>query len=263
MRLLTMGLAYAGQYLKRQMSYRFNFIVQAISLVAWSGVNLALVGFLFQKVPAIQGWEFGQVLLIYGIAHTAFGLSFMCCCNLLWLPSRYIVEGQLDRLLVRPMDPFLQLLMEEASAEDLVFSLMGVAIITYALHELGKPFAAATVLLTMLMVLSGSAVFAGIMTIASCASFWLKDRVGLMGPMIDATEQTSRYPITIYPTWLRLLLSTILPFAFVAFYPAQALAGRPEYAYGGYLAPLLGAGVMAVGYGVWRAGLRCYESTGS
>jgi ABC-2 type transport system permease protein len=72
-----------------------------------------------------------------------------------------------------------------------------------------------------------------------------------------------RYPLTIYHPVLRMLLSWVLPYGFVAFYPASGLLGRRELA--GYFwgTPLVAMAVFVLGYGVFRAGVRRYRSTGS
>lgn len=256
-------LAYFAQYLKRQMSYRGNFALQTISLLSWAAVNLALIHFLYLQVPAIQGWTYPQVLLIYGVAQTSFGLSFLCFAALLWLPSRFIVEGQLDRLLVRPLDPFLQLLMEQFSAEDLMLAIVGLVIIGFALNQQGVVLHAGTWLMVLGVVFTGALVYGGLMTLVASFSFWLKDRVGLLGPLLESSDQVSRYPLTIYPLWLRTLLSSLLPLGFVAFYPAQWFLGRAEYQWATWASPLVGMTILSLGYITFHRGLRRYESAGS
>jgi len=263
MRFLMLFGEYFGQYVKRQMSYRFNFIMQAGALIGWSFVNIAMIHFVFKQVPSIQGWSFGEALLIYGVAHTAFGLSFVFGANLLWLPSRYIVEGHLDRVLVRPLNPYVQLLMEEFSAEDLIFTIVGILVMRHALQLLGTNADTRVVLTLALMVVSAALVWIGLLTIAGSMSFWFKDRGTLIWPLIETADQVSRYPITIYPLGIRWVLTTLLPVGFLGFYPAQAVLGHAEWAWCIYVTPIVAVSLVAVGYGVFRMGLRTYESAGS
>jgi ABC-2 type transport system permease protein len=77
----------------------------------------------------------------------------------------------------------------------------------------------------------------------------------------------AEYPLTIYPTGVRWLLTFVLPFALITYYPAERLLGRNET---GALLPVLSlaavpAGLLFLGIAglVWRAGVRHYQSTGS
>jgi ABC-2 type transport system permease protein len=72
-----------------------------------------------------------------------------------------------------------------------------------------------------------------------------------------------RYPLTIYHPVLRALLSWVLPFGFVAFYPATGFLGRGEFRAYFWGTPIVSAAVFALGLAVFQAGLRRYRSTGS
>lgn len=69
----------------------------------------------------------------------------------------------------------------------------------------------------------------------------------------------SQYPITIYGPSLHMLLSTAVPFAFIAFYPSTVLLGRDAYWTLGLSTPLVGLVVFSLGAFIWRQGLRRYE----
>ncbi|HYE78994.1 MAG TPA: ABC-2 family transporter protein [bacterium] len=255
--------AYLGQYVKRQMAYRLNFWVEGFSYVLWVAAELGLIYFVFLPVRALEGWTLPQVMLIYGIALASVGLFFTLFVNLFHLAGMYIVEGQLDRLLLRPLNPFLQLLMEQFSAEDTVTVLMGFGVIGYALQQLGVSLTPMVVLQVVVMVIGGALVYGGITTAAASLSFWVRDRVGVLWPLVTSMDTMARYPLTIYPAGLRLVLSTIFPLGFVGFYPAQAFIKQGAFHQLAYLTPLVGLAAMAVGYGCWKLGLRGYESAGS
>jgi ABC-2 type transport system permease protein len=66
-----------------------------------------------------------------------------------------------------------------------------------------------------------------------------------------------RFPVDVYPGWLRLTLSTVVPIGVAVTVPAQAVAGKLD---------ALGLALMLVGTAVvwlfagwfWRRGLRTY-----
>jgi ABC-2 type transport system permease protein len=74
--------------------------------------------------------------------------------------------------------------------------------------------------------------------------------------------EAGRYPIEIYPPWLRGALTYVIPIVFIIGVPAEALAGRAG------LASVLGAlavgGLSLVGSSLfWRFGLRFYSGASS
>lgn len=80
-------------------------------------------------------------------------------------------------------------------------------------------------------------------------------------------RQTCHYPLDVYPEWIRLLFSFVVPVALCLQFPVCRVLGRPL---GGvvpgdwvWLTPLAGPLCYALMSLFWRAGLRRYRSTGS
>src|SRR5713101_7226417 len=70
--------------------------------------------------------------------------------------------------------------------------------------------------------------------------------------------EAGRWPVAIYPPWLRATLTFLVPVTFATTVPVEALAGRlaPETLVG---AVLLGAGMLALSRWFWLAGIRRYS----
>ncbi|MEO1088650.1 MAG: ABC-2 family transporter protein, partial [Acidobacteriota bacterium] len=75
------------------------------------------------------------------------------------------------------------------------------------------------------------------------------------------------YPISIYDNWIQVLLTLVLPFAFVSFFPAEHFLGKPEssifpavFQFG---TPLVGLIFFLLAYRLWSSGVDGYQSTGS
>ncbi|MDO9629550.1 MAG: ABC-2 family transporter protein, partial [Acholeplasmataceae bacterium] len=96
----------------------------------------------------------------------------------------------------------------------------------------------------------------------SSNSFWLKNSYPLMQITYNISDFT-KYPILIYPKFIQLLMTFIIPFALISYYPALYILGRTGYLnVMGYLLVVTGILVFA-GLYVWKKGLKHYESTGS
>jgi ABC-2 type transport system permease protein len=74
--------------------------------------------------------------------------------------------------------------------------------------------------------------------------------------------QFARYPVDIYRRPLRLLLTYVLPVAFLATTPSRALVHGPAFPVI-VVALAVGVGSVLLAQLVWRAGLRRYTSATS
>jgi len=92
--------------------------------------------------------------------------------------------------------------------------------------------------------------------ILATGSFWIID-MWFLANLWDGVFQTGRWPIGIYPGWLRYSMTYLIPIGFAVTVPAQALTGRLQWSTVG----------LAVGFAVvlgaftrwfWRFGLRRY-----
>jgi len=80
--------------------------------------------------------------------------------------------------------------------------------------------------------------------------------------IFDSVFRMGRYPVGLYPGWLRLVLTWVVPVGFMTTVPAQALAGEvaPGMLWGGVA---LAIGLLLAASALFRVGLRCYTSASS
>jgi ABC-2 type transport system permease protein len=88
-------------------------------------------------------------------------------------------------------------------------------------------------------------------------AFWVV-RVDEMVNLFEGVYAAGRWPVTIYPGWLRYTLTFLIPVAFAVTIPAEALTGRLT------IGTLLGAvaltGLLVVlARLVWRLGMKNYS----
>ena len=91
--------------------------------------------------------------------------------------------------------------------------------------------------------------------------------LGIPGMLKSFALRDRDTPITIYGPWLRRMMCYVVPGAFVAYFPALALLGRPDPL--GlpealqWSSPLVAAIAVTGARLVWRTGVRHYQGTGS
>jgi ABC-2 type transport system permease protein len=255
------GLAFFIQYLKGMLAFRWDFWLNVGGIVLGQSLNLLTIGAIFQRIPNLQGWQFHQALLIYGMSQLSLNV-FYVFGTALGSTNHLINDGQMDQFLVRPVDPLVQLLTHDIGVQQLTAAISSTGIITYSLWHLPQMPGWGPVALPI-FVLGGAAIYLGLALLAASAAFWLQDRHGIVWPILSAGDTVSQYPITIFSPSVRIVITWVLPYAFTAFYPATVLMGiRTWFAYA-WATPFVGLGLCLAGYRVWNLGLRRYSGTGS
>jgi ABC-2 type transport system permease protein len=80
--------------------------------------------------------------------------------------------------------------------------------------------------------------------------------------ILQALMDTGRFPATVYPVWLRLIVTFIIPIAIATAVPLQALRGDLA---GWQVLVFVGVGGLSllISSPVWRTGVRHYSSASS
>jgi ABC-2 type transport system permease protein len=267
---IHIGLLYFRQALKTRMEYRGDFFVECMAALLQQAAGLLVVVFLFNKFEAMKGWSREEVFFIYGFSlipmsfFDAFSMSFYM------FSDRYIVNGELDRLLMRPLSSLFQLIMEGISFDFIADLMLGIGVLSYAWKFVGPPVTLEFVLSFAAFVFGAWGVLAGVFLSLTALSFWSQDRLSFLPPVYNLLN-FARYPLNIYRPIIRVLLTWVIPFGFVAFYPSIGLMKHPaindmQYLLPAHLlfvVPIVGLAMLCLGATIWRLGIRRYSGAGS
>ncbi|MBA3684507.1 MAG: ABC-2 family transporter protein [Planctomycetes bacterium] len=250
--------------LKRRLAYRGDLLLQGLDELCRGFVAFAMLKVYTSKAPALAGWTEPQLLFVLGFAMVPIGLFHCLCGNLYQLSNTYIIQGNLDRVLLRPYPTFLQICFDRIAIEDLSGVVLGIALMAYAAARI-PGFDASLPHLALLLVLLASAfaVIVAVFMAFAATGFWFEDRVGMVPPVYNLME-FGRWPPSIYHAKLRWLLTVLIPFSFTAFYPASLFADPAAGLLGpGLLTPVVAVLALTVSTALWRTGIKRYGSAGS
>lgn len=247
---------------KARLSYRLDFLVQIGSDLLLQAVGLIFIAVVFTRIQALAGWRFEEVLFIYGFFLIPFALFNATFAALSDVGGRYVVGGELDRVLVRPLGSLLQVQLELLRPEASNGILLGVVVLLIASTRLGFTWTVADVLLLLAAVVGAWLVYGGVYIAMASVSFWTQDRGAGPFPIAYNTINFARYPLDVYPVGVRFLLTFLLPYGFVAFYPAAGVL-RADFTWLGSLTLPVGVIVFLLGCWMWQRGLARYEGAGS
>ncbi|MBX3064338.1 MAG: ABC-2 family transporter protein [Anaerolineae bacterium] len=249
------------QHFKTLMEYRANFLIGATSTIAEQSAGLLTIYVVMRQIPSLRGWNFEEVLLVYGLLLVSKSLNHMFADNLWTLGRSYIRAGGFERFLVRPVNPLFHLLADRFCQDGLGYFFVGTYLIIRAMVNLAIPFSVQNVVFVLIGVISGGLIFFALNLITATSSFWLMDSIPVTRAVFDNNE-FAKYPLTIFPSWIRGALTWLIPYGFASFYPATLLLGRDPGILP-YLGPVVAIALCVIGYRVWLMGLRHYSGTGS
>jgi ABC-2 type transport system permease protein len=134
---------------------------------------------------------------------------------------------------------------------------MGVAVMGVSLYELQATVGLVQALQFALAIVCGAAMIYSFWLILTSVAFWIV-RAEEMVNLFEGVYAAGRWPVGIYPDWLRTGLTFLVPVAFAVTVPAEALTSRLTSG-DLILAVGLAIGLMLLARLVWRLGLRAYS----
>ncbi|OUM95735.1 MAG: ABC transporter permease [Thermobacillus sp. ZCTH02-B1] len=254
---------YFKNYAKSRMTYRADFWIEVVSDLTYQAMNLAVILIAFRHTPALGGWSEAEIVFVFGFFMVPYGI-FSCFFDLWNFGERYIVKGEMDRVLTRPAHNLFQVMLENMYPPGLIGSFVGIAIMAVTARQMEMAFGWTD--LVMLAVLTAGAVlvYFGLYTAITAIAFFTDAPTGIL-PLMYNLQSYGRYPVTIYNRTMRFVLTWLLPFAFVGVYPASFFLERsgPGDLRMALLTPVVGMVFTAIGLTVWNIGVKRYRGAGS
>lgn len=252
---------YLKMYMKTRMTYRSDFIIEVITELLFQSMSLLLILVVFMHTDELGGWTRNEMIFIYGYFMIPYGV-FHCFFNLWGFTERYIVKGEMDRILTRPAYNLTQLLLENLDPASLFGALGGALVMGYAWLQLGIGFQLLDLGVLLLLVCGSVMIYGGIYIALTAISFFSDSPTGIL-PMMWNIQNYGRYPINIYNRTIQILLTWVMPFAFVGFYPAAYFLNKEVTRTMSLATPIVGIVFLTFGLFVWNYGVSRYRGAGS
>ncbi|HEX9674592.1 MAG TPA: ABC-2 family transporter protein, partial [Anaerolineales bacterium] len=215
-----------GTYLRlsmlNEMQYRANMFLQLFTSVLSLANGLAGLALVFYHTQSLSGWGPDELLVVVAVYTLIAGWIRAMIQPNMWRIMEGIQEGALDYTLTKPEDAQVLVSMTNFELWKLVDVLLGSGLLVYSVARLGAQIGLVEALLFALMLTCGGLILYSLWLAVTTTSFWVV-RMWAIFEFFDRMYQAGRYPVGIYPSWLRLILTFIVPVAFAVTAPAEAL----------------------------------------
>ncbi len=255
---LTLQLA----QLRATVEYRADFWIGIVGAMLQQAAGLVFISALFAQIPEVEGWTVWNVAMLYGLAMIPKGFTELFCDGP-WMLRSKVNSGEFDRVLVRPISPALQSATAIASIHGLGQLVLGIVVLWMGMSRSELVLAWWTVPF-LLMTIAASAVMIGALNyVINMIGFWEPSAQSALPTMVALMVDFAKFPLDVFNLVIRGLVTVVVPYAFISYFPALLLLGRDTpWRWLGLATPLVSALVVAVTAWLWSKALNRYQGVG-
>ena len=211
---------------QEEAAYRANFWIHLLHSFLQLGTGVLGVAILFGQVNEIHGWTLDSTLALLGVYLTITALRSLFIgpsLDALAGMDGDVWSGRMDFHLIRPLDIQFLASVRRWRLFALFDLLLGWGVLAAAVIRLGASLTAWQVIAFIVTLFAGVMILYAILLFFAGLVFWSPGV--LFTWVFDGFLQLSRYPLGLYPGWLRLVLTWIIPVGLITTIPVQALTG--------------------------------------
>jgi ABC-2 type transport system permease protein len=257
MRILRLIWNYLRIGIANELQYRVNFFIQLLESFISLATGLIGLWLVFSNTTELGGWSQPELLAVMGIYMLMGGVIQSAIQPNMQRLMNEIQAGTLDFALTKPVDGQILVSIREFRFWQLTDVLVGLVVVFIAVVQMQVRLGMEQALAFVTALLLGGIMIYCFWLMLTTTAFWLI-RIWELVNLFQGLYAAGRWPVTIYPGWLRIGLTFLVPVAFAVTVPAEALTNRLTpftllEAFG--LAILL----MALARFIWRLGVRSYS----
>ena len=243
------------------LAYRADTIVNIIINLMWLGWELIGLSIIFSNTQTLAGWGPGELIALLGV----FRLVNMLMFAVIWPATEKfntsVRDGSLDYTLLQPVNSLFLVSFSRIVPWRIWEFLLAGALIAIGINMSGETVSLLSLVYFLVLVACGALVIYSLWVVLVALTFWFvkfDNNVTILQALMDS----GRYPATIYPPWLRLIVTYLVPIAVATTIPLQGLRGDLS---GSQVLVFIGVAVAAfiVATRVWNAGVRQYSGASS
>ena len=257
MKFLKLAWTYLRIGVMNELQYRVNFFIQLLQSAIAVGTGLIGLSLVFGQVNNLAGWSQSELLAVMGVHILMGGVIRSAIQPNMERLMNDVLNGTLDFALTKPADAQALVSVREFRFWQLTDVLVGLAIVIIAVIRLQTKMAALQIVAFIAALIMGAIMLYCVWLMVTSIAFWVI-RVNEIVNLFEGLYAAGRWPVSLYPDWLRTGMTFLVPVAFAVTVPAEAMTNRltPET-----MLFALGLTIMflLLARGVWLLGLRNYS----
>ncbi len=256
MRILHLLAVFYRTSIQTDIEYRADFFTRLVASLLGLMTTIGSLAIAFQYAGRIRGWSLGQAMVLLAVYYLMDGLIEMFIAPNMREIMNQIREGTLDFVILKPINTQFLATFRTLNIWRMANVLVGIGLCVYAIGGLSLTVGPREGALFAITLGSGCAVVYSFWLVLVTLTFWFI-RMDNLEQIIWQAFETGRYPVDIYPRWLQITLTYVVPVMFIITIPAGALSGRvgPDTA---AVSVVVAVVSVALSSCFWRFGLKHY-----
>lgn len=247
--------------------HRGSFILYTLSKATYFVTSFIMLWIMIKTFHKMGNWSPYEVMFLYALANCAYAIagSFLYhVCNTI---SNDVRDGSFDLVLTKPVDAFVFWTSAKFSTGYFGTFFVSFSVIFISLYLQGITLNLVKIIFLLLTIISGGVIMGAIMLLTTVPAFWIVKNNAIMSIVWGSMSHFVDYPISIFNKTIQIILTFVLPYAFINFFPAQMILEKDDFLMFHpvfqYLSPIVAAFIFMLAYRLWKFGINHYESTGS
>ena len=240
-----------------ELQYRANFFVAAFQSLLAVAVALVVLRLVYSHTAELNGWSEPELMCVLGIQILLGGVIRAAIQPNMERLVDEVRDGKLDHALTKPEDAQLLVSVREFRIWRTVDVISGGAVLGVGVARLEASVGAGEALSFAGLLLVGGVLIYCFWLVLATGAFWIV-HMWFLAELFEGVYATGRWPVGIYPGWLRYSLTWLVPIGFAITVPAEAVTSRLEWT-----TPVIALGFAAALFVAtrwfWRFGLRRYS----
>jgi ABC-2 type transport system permease protein len=233
MRYLKLYPKYLKMALKSKLMYRADALIGLLGLVFSNAATFLTLYLATLPVQSLGNWKFLNIMFLYGFLLVPMGLDHALTDRLWNYAGGLINEGELDRILMKPLNSLFQMCAELFQEGGLGEMLLGVIFMSVSGPFLHLDMSFNVVFPLIIGALFSPLIYFSIKLFMMSIAFYNGRSLALMSGVYNMKE-FGKYPVSIYHNGtiagniIYNLLLFVLPFGLVGYLPLSAQMFRGE-----------------------------------
>jgi ABC-2 type transport system permease protein len=243
------------------LAYRADTIISILLNIMWLGWELLSLSIIFNNTTTIGGWGLPELIALLGV----FRLVNTMMIALIWPNTekfnQSIRDGSMDYTILQPVNSMFLVTFSRITVWRIWDLILAIVLIVVGINLSGDAITPLHTLTFILLALSGMIVIYSLWIVLIALTFWFTkfdNNVTIMQALMDS----GRYPVSVYPVWMRIIVTYIIPIAVATTIPLQALRGDLNLSQITIFF-MVAVVIFMVASQVWKSGLRRYSGASS
>lgn len=240
-----------------ELQYRINFFVQLFQSIIQVGTGLAVLALVYSHTDELNGWSEAELLTVLAIQILLGGFIRAGIQPNMQRLMEDVRQGTLDYALTKPEDAQVLVSVRQFRIWQVTDVISGLILLAVGLAGVERSVGVLDTLAFGGALSLGALMIYCFWLVITTVAFWVV-RMEHVLELFEGVYLTGRFPVGVYPGWLRYTVTFLVPIAFAVTVPAEAVTSRLDWQ-----TFLLSLGFAIVLFGFtrwfWRFGLRHYS----